>query len=192
MNTSWIYALELTLIGLAMFWLWAEYRSYRLDLLRQNLFKIRDDLFAKAASGAFPIDSMAHRMMRSVINGSIRYAHELSFANMLAVYIVAKSSGRVASAEFRSDLASALSELPNHQSQKIVMTALDACHLELAKHLLMTSPAVWILTPVMLAWSMLKSTFNVRIAFEASRRFARQKFRHLDPAVYEGEICYRT
>lgn len=74
---AWIYV---CLLCWLFFWLW---RDYRLDSFRQQLFRIRDDLFDLAADGVVPFDSPAYKMLRDAINSNIRFGHRLGFLEML-------------------------------------------------------------------------------------------------------------
>jgi hypothetical protein len=65
----------------ALFYLSA--RALLLDILRQQLFAIRDELFDFAADGGIDFDEPAYRELRGDINSLIRFAHKLSFARMI-------------------------------------------------------------------------------------------------------------
>src|SRR5690606_22651328 len=72
--------LAVLLLWVLFFWL---YRDYRLDLFRQKLFALRDELFDVAAAGDVGFDSPAYGMLRSTINGTIQYGHQLGFLDLL-------------------------------------------------------------------------------------------------------------
>ena len=74
---GWI---ALLLLWVLFFWL---YRDYRLDLFRQRMFSLRDDLFDLADSGELPFNSKAYGMLRSVINGNIQFGHQLGFLELV-------------------------------------------------------------------------------------------------------------
>ena len=67
--------------------LWALFyvstRALFLDILRQRLFAIRDDLFDFAADGGIEFENPVYRELRQDINHMIRFAHKLSFARMM-------------------------------------------------------------------------------------------------------------
>ena len=54
------------------------HKKYFVDKLRQDLFRIRDELFQYAARGGIAFDHPAYTMARTYLNGSIRYAERLS------------------------------------------------------------------------------------------------------------------
>src|SRR5260370_14413210 len=56
--------------------LWA---GARLDSFRQEMFIIRDELFDYAASGRISFNDPAYRLLRQLMNGFIRYGHQLTF-----------------------------------------------------------------------------------------------------------------
>jgi len=63
-----------------IFWLW---RSLLVDSLRQNLFVLRAELFDYAAVGHIRFEDFAYAQLRGRLNGLIRFAHEVSFINLL-------------------------------------------------------------------------------------------------------------
>src|SRR5437667_11487736 len=77
-------ALGLTALSttLSLLALWALfhwlYRDYRVDLFRQRMFTLRDQLFDIAASGRIAFDDPAYGKLRSMINGYIRFAHRIN------------------------------------------------------------------------------------------------------------------
>jgi len=74
--TETVIATFVSLAGLwvLVFWL---YRDYRVDLFRQELFQVRDELFDFAAQGQIPFDHPAYVGLREVFNGYIRFAHRV-------------------------------------------------------------------------------------------------------------------
>ncbi len=67
-----------SLAGLVVLYFWL-YRDYRIDLFRQRLFALRDELFDLARSGAISFDDRAYGLLRSTLNGFIRFGHRLTF-----------------------------------------------------------------------------------------------------------------
>jgi len=66
---------NLALILVLILKLWP---SYRLDVFRQRMFAVRDDLFAYAASGKISFEDPAYRLLRQAMNGFLRYGHNLT------------------------------------------------------------------------------------------------------------------
>lgn len=55
----------------------------RTDQFRQRMFAIRDELFDYAASGAVAFEDPAYQLLRNFMNGFIRYAHRLTFFQLI-------------------------------------------------------------------------------------------------------------
>ncbi|HVA81757.1 MAG TPA: hypothetical protein VNF29_12600, partial [Candidatus Binataceae bacterium] len=72
-------------VGVLAFWglFYLSARTLLLDILRQRLFAIRDDLFDFAADGGIEFGNPIYRELREDINNFIRFAHKLSFARMI-------------------------------------------------------------------------------------------------------------
>lgn len=81
---GWI---SLLLLWILFFWL---YRDYRLDLFRQRMFSLRDELFDLADSGELSFNCKAYGMLRSLINGNIQFGHQLGFLELVFFCFVGK------------------------------------------------------------------------------------------------------
>ncbi len=77
--------ISLTGLVFALFWL---YRDYCVDHLRQDLFALRDELFDAAAAGKISFDDPAYVMLRSTINGFIRFGHRLNLIETILLLIM--------------------------------------------------------------------------------------------------------
>jgi hypothetical protein len=67
--------LTLIVLALVIFGLWPE---QRVDLFRQQMFSLRDELFDFAADGNISFKDPAYILLRELMNGFIRYAHNLT------------------------------------------------------------------------------------------------------------------
>jgi len=55
----------------------------RLDIFRQNMFAVRDELFDYAMAGHIAFDHPAYVLLRKSMNGFIRYGHRLSLFQLM-------------------------------------------------------------------------------------------------------------
>lgn len=133
--------LMLLFLWFMFFWL---YRDYRLDLFRQNLFAIRDDLFDMADNGELPFNSKAYGMLRSLINGNIQYGHQLGFLEILFFIIARQSSPEVTrnSEKFKSRWDVACKEISPEAVTKLNQIR-DRLHLKLIEQVIFTSPVLF-------------------------------------------------
>ena len=82
-----------------LFWL---YRDLRIDLFRQELFSLRDELFDYAASGAISFDHPAYGTLRMTMNGYTRFAHRMTLLQVL-LYVYLPRRPREPDVEWRFD-----------------------------------------------------------------------------------------
>lgn len=95
--------IEIILMGIILFGLWwfytNLYREYCIERTRQDLFKLRDQLFDSVENGHIDFNDDAYGILRKTINGMIRYCHELHFVHMLALLLaqtkLSKDNGKV-------------------------------------------------------------------------------------------------
>ena len=95
----------LILLSLLFFWL---YPSLRLDLFRQEMFQIRDDLFDYARQGNISFSHPAYKLLRRSANGFIRYGHRLTFYRIVTTSIVWKFMNYSPELRWTSDWTRAL------------------------------------------------------------------------------------
>ncbi len=84
MNTDLLVIALNTALLVGLWWLWfVGYRDYLVDRTRQDLFRIRDNLFDRARAGEIGFDAEAYKVTRATLNGMIHYTHELSVIRLL-------------------------------------------------------------------------------------------------------------
>jgi hypothetical protein len=79
------------LLLFALIWVFLfPYRTYRVYVLRHYLFAARDKLFAAAAQGELSFDDRAYGMVRTVLNGLLGKADDLSLGNFVLVETIGR------------------------------------------------------------------------------------------------------
>lgn len=140
MTDSLLWAIEKALVVLVAVHLFWEYRSYRIDQLRQDLFRVRDELFRAAERGEIAFDAPAYGITRATLNGMIRYAHELTLVRAVIAVVSSRTYLAPPHTAYRSRIAVALKALPSDQQRKLILEAQRQMNLNVGKHLFLTSP----------------------------------------------------
>lgn len=85
MNTPIVVTAVSTTISLLMLWTLVHwlYRRYRVDLFRQKIFALRDELFDLGRAGVIDFDHPAYGLLRTTMNGFIRFGHRIAFLNLV-------------------------------------------------------------------------------------------------------------
>lgn len=158
-------AICLGLLAIVLLKFWAE---ARLDAFRQEMFALRDELFDYAADGRIKFDDPAYRLLRQVMNGFIRYAHQLTFFRVCVTVIEARiKSDKLSAPKWSESWEKALKRVPDGE----VQSALLAFHYRalscVARHLLFGSPVMLalslcavLLLVIRLGWQELKQVLN--------------------------------
>lgn len=84
-------ASAVVVFALLVFWL---IPNYRLDLFRQEVFCVRDELFDYARAGNISFRHPAYTLLRQSANGFIRYAHCLTFYRIVMTGAIWRVAGR--------------------------------------------------------------------------------------------------
>src|SRR5437762_3023113 len=113
-------ASTLSLLAIWLLYCWF-YRDYRVDLFRQRLFKLRDSLFDYAESGQVSFDHPAYGMLRSTLNGFIRFGHRFGFLQILIFVFRIRAVDLAAAGEmgFQAKWATLIHDLPAPVREKL-------------------------------------------------------------------------
>lgn len=175
-----IVVLNLIAMG-GLFWFFdGPCRAYRLDLLRFHIFRARDKLFLAAERGDISFDHSAYGMTRQMLNGMIRFAHELGLWRTVVLVLFQRRSANTRESErFLASYGEAVKSLPLH-SKKEVMQATAEAHVAIFSYLCRTS---LLLFPLVFfgKWTMkvvLRMTGFARMARRAIPAQAKQIFDH--------------
>ena len=141
-----------TCIALAALWTLYHYgfRGVALDAYRQNVFAIRDELFAVAVAGkdGFGFNHPIYGRFRTSLNSTLRFAHHVSPLQVLAIMIAIKWEIGVL-AQFASKPSSFEDLLRTSDLNPDTKKALEALHLKAAvaliRFMLISSPCSFLL-----------------------------------------------
>lgn len=89
MSSEVVYQALASLISLAFgcYLYFFRFRSYRVDLFRQRMFDLRAELFDDAADGLIDFNHPAYGMLRSMMNGYIRFADRLNLWLVISLVV---------------------------------------------------------------------------------------------------------
>lgn len=137
-STYFATLISVFLIFILVFWL---YRDYRVDSFRQKMFLLRDGLFDEAKKGNISFESDAYAMLRSTMNGTIRFGHKLSLWQMITFLVLVKTDQEQIGKSFSKRLDSSLKGL-NKEQVKIIRHHHMQLNFLMVEHILLTSPLV--------------------------------------------------
>jgi len=80
-----INIIELTAVIAFLVWFfYGPWSRFIIDLTRQNLFELRDEVFLLAADGKLDFSSETYCLLRERLNKMIRFCHHMTLANLIA------------------------------------------------------------------------------------------------------------
>ena len=148
---------SITLLCVLAFWCW---HKYRVDVLRHRLFVLRDELFDYALSSGLAFNDPAYVMLRSSINRTLRFAHNISFPRVLLMASLMRYAlFEKVLANHKRKWESALSQLPD-EPRRTIEDLHERVLLEIAKHMVFGSITLLILLSNYIAWSVLLNCRN--------------------------------
>jgi hypothetical protein len=128
-----IFEQIMSLLGLIALWVFWYYlwKPQRVDAFRQELFDLRTELFDLAASRVVSFDHPAYTELRLMINGVIRFAHQISLPPMVVAMVQSKQAPFDPLSAWRKKVQ----ELPEDARNQILAIH-DGVSVAFAKHLI--------------------------------------------------------
>lgn len=138
-------AIALLFLWIFVFVLW---RGYCEDKLRQDVFALRDKLFDYAHTGAIGFEHPAYTVLRTRMNGLIRFAHRATWTHILLAFIFTRKSMADSVSESNHRWEEALSQVQQTETRLKLREFHDQMQLLIAKHMMRSS---LVLTPALAA-----------------------------------------
>ena len=161
------------------------HRSYYITRTRQRLFNIRANLFNAALDGKIGFDDPAYRQVRQILNGMIRFTHNLSFFRLGAIIIFNQYVHKGLLGHFNSQLEKALDKLTLEQKE-LLLNSLDEAHLQILRHLMSVS----LLWPV---FKLLSVIFRIADMTKRARKWATNDLQWIQPwRRFDAEVTYSS
>lgn len=95
-------------VAFLIWFFYGPWQNFVLDTLRQNLFEIRDEIFLLAADGKIEFSSPEYKATRKWLNTIIRFAHEITWIQILA--FACSGVGKVAQPSNMKDIISQIED----------------------------------------------------------------------------------
>jgi hypothetical protein len=129
--------ISIALLVVLVFWL---YRDFCTDRFRQEMFKLRDELFNEAAQGNISFDMASYGMLRNAINGFIRFGHRLNIIQVILLAVVIKNTESRLSL-FSERFKASIQNLDEEQ-QKLFKMYCIRMNFILLEHLALSAPVL--------------------------------------------------
>jgi hypothetical protein len=173
---------SLALLVALIFKLWP---SYRLDVFRQRMFAVRDDLFAYAASGKIDFSDPAYRLLRQAMNGFLRYGHNLTLYRLCITLVLWHFEGRPRT-KWAEAWTLSLDGIKDEQIRKDLQSFHARAMGLVADRVIFGSPVLWVVLLLCTVVLLIKAQWQgvKQIAASASRRTLE---RIVDPRLLEEE-----
>lgn len=125
--------------------------AFFVDGFRQKMFALRDSLFSEAAEGLIDFDHPAYGMLRSTMNGYIRFAHRLTLTH--ALFLMWRLRGLLPEEpSFETKWEGHVAQLDS-RAQERLRSYKERMDRALVRHVLYSSPLLLILiVPWIIVW----------------------------------------
>jgi len=94
--------------------------AQRIDIFRQELFALRDEMFDFAANGSIAFDHPAYALLRQLMNGFLRYAHNITPYRILASFIRWKLLARQPSGDWSAAWEKAVNSVEDEKTRTMM------------------------------------------------------------------------
>jgi hypothetical protein len=131
-------------IGLAALVVAIQYgiRPLAAEYFRQDLFKLRRDLFIAMLDVGLPHSDPAHVRLRNTVNGLLRFAEHLGFVRLMLGMEVLGGEGL---REHRERVEKLLNDVRDPRAREVIEAHDRALGVLIIKHVALVSPVLWLL-----------------------------------------------
>jgi hypothetical protein len=133
-------------LGALWFWLFADYRC---DKFRQKMFALRDEMFDFVSKEDDGFDLKAYRDLRELMNSLIRFAHRVSFCELLLLSL--RSPARRVPSDFSQRFEAGLREIKSGRTKNELKRYHDRAFKLVAGHILTGSLGMMALSACLVA-----------------------------------------
>ena len=110
----------ITLIGLVILsFIYKQYKKAMLEFYRMDIFELRDELFDYAAEGNISFDNESYQLMRTLLNGYLRYAENLDISRFQKYQKAVKEKQLSSDNFFKQQYSQKSRALTNEQKEKL-------------------------------------------------------------------------
>lgn len=145
-------------------------RRYCEDKFRDELFTLRDELFDYAAGGNIEFDHHAYTLLRTRMNGMIRYAHRASLMQIFVRSFLISKTANAAVEEYRERWQSAVSQVERADIRLKLNDYQRRMGVLLARHLVRSSIILFAPAHLVVLIGMLISVATIEIWGWISKR----------------------
>lgn len=118
MNELIVISSLISILFLLVLFLWLI-PGYRVDLFRQQMFALRDELFDEARKGNISFSDPAYGMLRSSMNGFIQFGHRLNVWQVMLLNFIARNEKNRMTKPFYKQLEENMTENTPEQKELI-------------------------------------------------------------------------
>lgn len=145
--TSSLAALITLAIG--YFFFYVVWQQYVLDVTRQQLFELRDQLFDIAVEGKLSFQSDTYKTLRRIFNASIRFTHEADWIHILVFYAAATLKARGAIYKSAMQIPHLINHIEDEKVRAEVQKIIIKMHLTVTWHVYRRSLVLLPLVPML-------------------------------------------
>lgn len=110
----------ITLIGLVILsFIYKQYKKAMLEFYRMDIFELRDELFDYAAEGNISFDNESYQLMRTLLNGYLRYAENLDISRFQKFQKAVEKENLIIDNFFMQQYSQKSRALTNEQREKL-------------------------------------------------------------------------
>lgn len=158
--------------------------KYRLDSFRQRMFTLRDELWDYAAAGYIDFDDPAYLHLRKLMNGMIRYGHQLTLFRTLMTMAKWRLFGSAPELTWHNKWSNALAHIESEEVKAKMENFHARTESHVARHLVTGSPLLLLMLFVAIGCTLVASGWtSLRQVIRTSGLKSLSWF--VDPALLE-------
>jgi hypothetical protein len=158
----------------------------RLDELRQQLFAVRDEMFDYAAAGNISFNDPAYVLLRTQMNGFIRFGHQITLFRLVMSAGARRVSGTPLLTTWTDQWSHSIAQISNQSVRRDMVCFHERASSIVAKHLIKGSVVLWVMVALaVVAGTTSGGILSLRQALK--RASSRVLSGPIDPVVIEEQ-----
>ncbi|MDQ6759874.1 MAG: hypothetical protein M3Z32_08425 [Acidobacteriota bacterium] len=160
--------------------------AHRLDVYRQEMFRLRDELFDYAKDGRISFSHPAYRLLRRSMNGFIRYGHQLTFFQLCMNLLRWNATGDKPPLDWANSWTTAVNSIQSEQVKRDLQSLHGAALMLVVKRLISESPSLVLAVSFVTAYIALHQGIrNIKSVVKSAS--SRVLERIVDPRIIEED-----
>ncbi len=190
MNTEYSIIISILNIMVIFYIIYFGYSKFFIDKYRHNIITLRDHMFDEMIKQGINFDNEAYVLLRTTMNGFIRFGHRLSMWRLIYAFMILKKKS-TDKASFSAKWKNAIEKMPTEQ-QDFFNRHKFTMEIYTFQYLLLASPELWPFMLLASMWLLIKAVQKSALLVLKDKYMGLEKVSNMISVSYYENFAYST